>query len=427
MKRILFLASILMSFCCYAGRVTDVVELRVAPADGEWTVTAGMDVSFRIMLTESNVGVKDAEVEYEISEDLMAPRKTGRAKVKDGVATVKGGTMKQPGFLRCRAKYVNDGHSYSALGTIGFSPERIKPTVAYPKDFMEFWNGNLEKARRAELKAEMALLPEKCTEKVNVYQVSYCVGSPRTRFYGMLAMPKEKGSYPAILQYPGAGIYAIDAPVAFAEKGIIAMAVGIHALPNNLDASLYRDLDGGALGSYPTINMERRDDYYYNRVIQGAVRAADFIESLPEFNGCLATYGGSQGGYLSIAVAALHPAVKYVVANFPAMSDLTGYANGRAGGWPHIFKNESNRTPLLFENLSYYDTANFARHISVPGFYAFGYNDLTCAPTTTYSVYNTVAAPKQLFIAPLAGHFLLTEQADAEKKAMIDFLMECSR
>ncbi|MDE7154499.1 MAG: acetylxylan esterase [Muribaculaceae bacterium] len=424
MKKLIFLLFALMTFCCQA-RVTDMVELRVAPADGHWTAEVGQPVSFTFMLTESNVGLSGVFVEYEIGEDLMEYTIKGKVKVKDGIATVKGGTMKKPGFLRCKASCKVGGHSYSASGTIGFSPEKITPTTQYPEDFMSYWETRLAIARSTPLNPEMVLLPEKCTKKVNVYQVSYCVGSPRTRFYAMLAIPKAEGKYPAIVQYPGAGTYPIDAPVKLAEKGAIAMAVGIHSIPNNLDADIYRGLDGGVLSSYPTMNMERRDNYYYNRVIQGAVLAVDFIATLPEFNGCVATYGGSQGGYLSIAVGALHNSVKFVVANFPAMSDLAGYAHGRAGGWPHIFKDEKNRTPQLFENLSYYDTVNFARNISAPGFYAFGFNDITCAPTTTYSVYNQITAPKTLYTAPLAGHFLLAEQSEAELDAMFKFLREC--
>lgn len=428
MKRICLLAFVMVAFWCYAGRVTDMVELRVAPASGGWTAETGEDVSFTFILTDNNVGIGNKFIEYEIGEDLMDYRIKGKVRTdKNGVATVKGGTMKQPGFLRCKAKCEVDSRSYSAMGTVGFSPEKIRPTVQYPTDFMEYWNGVLERSRKTDLQPQMTLLPEKCTSTVDVYQVSFSAGGRGTRFYGMLAMPKGEGSYPAIIQYPGAGVYAIDAPVSFAEKGVIAMAVGIHSIPNNLDTSLYRDLEGGPLANYPSINMERRDDYYYNRVIRGAVRAVDFIETLPQFNGCVATYGGSQGGYLSIAVAALHPSVKFVVANFPAMSDLTGYAHNRAGGWPHLFKDEKNRTPLLFSNLSYYDTVNFARNIKVPGYYAFGFNDLTCAPTTTYSVYNSVDAPKTLYTAPLAGHFLLTEQGEAERNTLLEFLKNCSK
>lgn len=414
----------LLALCCRA-RVTDMVELRVAPADGQWTAAVGEPVAFTFLLTESYVGVNGVFVEYEIGEDLMDYTIKGKVKVKDGVATVKAGTMRQPGFLRCNASCKVNGHSYYASGTIGFSPEKIAPTTQYPEDFIPYWETRLAIARSTALAPEMVLLPEKCTKKVDVYQVSYCVGTPRNRFYAMLAMPKAEGKYPAIVQYPGAGTYAIDAPVKLAERGAIAMAVGIHGIPNNLAPEIYRDLDRGVLSGYPTINMERRDAYYYNRVIQAAVLAVDFIATLPQFNGCVATYGGSQGGYLSIAVAALHPSVNFVVANFPAMSDLAGYAHGRAGGWPHIFKNEKNRTPQLFENLSYYDTVNFARHISVPGFYAFGFNDITCAPTTTYSVYNQIDAPKTLYTAPLAGHFLLTEQSEAELDALFKFFKEC--
>ncbi len=428
MNRILTFAVALVALCCYAGRVTDMVELRVAPSGIGWNAEVGEGVSFTFMLTDNNVGLSGMFVEYEIGEDLMDYTIMGKVRLKDGQATVKGGTLNHPGFLRCKASCTINGRKYTAMGTMAFAPDKIVPTVEMPADFMSYWNGVMNKARKTDLMPEMTLLPEKCTETVNVYQINYRVGSKRTRFYGMLAMPKKEGKYPALIQYPGAGVYAIDAPVAFAEKGIIAMAVGIHSIPNDLDASIYRDLEGGPLAGYPSMNIERRDDYYYNRVIQGAVRAVDFIESLPEFNGCVATYGGSQGGYLSIVVAALHPSVKYVAANFPAMSDLTGYANGRAGGWPHIFKDEKNRSPLLIKNLSYYDTVNFARNITVPGFYAFGFNDLTCAPTTTYSVYNSISAPKTLYTAPLAGHFLLTEQADAERQALLDFLLkECGQ
>ncbi|MDE5573348.1 MAG: acetylxylan esterase, partial [Muribaculaceae bacterium] len=333
-----------MPLSCVEDTVPDVIDLRIAPAKGGWITSTGSEAEFKIMLTESNIGIDGAEVQYEISEDLMQPRKTGSVKLKNGEATVKGGTMKVPGFLRCKAVYKNDGKTYTALGTIGFSPEKLKPTTQYPSDFMEFWQKNIEQARKPALNSDMTLLPDKCTKTVDVYQVSYSVSNSGKRFYGMLAMPKAPGKYPAMIQYPGAGVYAIDAPVSYAEQGIIAMALGIHAIPNNLDASLYNAIGNGILSDYPSINMDRLNDYYYQQVIRGAVRAVDFIETLPEFNGCVATYGGSQGGYLSIAVAALHPSVKFVVANFPAMSDLAGYANGRAGGWPHIFKNKDNCT-----------------------------------------------------------------------------------
>jgi cephalosporin-C deacetylase-like acetyl esterase len=80
-------------------------------------------------------------------------------------------------------------------------------------------------------------------------------------------------------------------------------------------------------------NLDDRNRFYYKRVYLGCVRANDFIFSLPQFDGVnLAVTGGSQGGALSIITAGLDPRVKHLAAYYPALSDVTGYLKGRAGG-----------------------------------------------------------------------------------------------
>jgi cephalosporin-C deacetylase-like acetyl esterase len=55
----------------------------------------------------------------------------------------------------------------------------------------------------------------------------------------------------------------------------------------------------------------------------------------------------------------------------------------RAGGWPHFFgegnMDKYNHKDVL-ETLPYYDVVNFARNISVPGFYSWGSYDETTPP-----------------------------------------------
>ena len=104
--------------------------------------------------------------------------------------------------------------------------------------------------------------------------------------------------------------------------------------------------------------------------------------------------------------------VKAVVSFYPALCDLAGYTKNRAGGWPHIFKENGNQTPKKLQVASYYDTVNFARQIPVPVFCSFGYNDMTCPPTTTYSAYNVINSPKELFIAENTSHYTYPEQMD---------------
>jgi cephalosporin-C deacetylase-like acetyl esterase len=56
----------------------------------------------------------------------------------------------------------------------------------------------------------------------------------------------------------------------------------------------------------------------------------------------------------------------------------------------------SHRTPEKIETSKYYDVVNFARRLRVPGLYSWGYNDATCPPTSMYSAYNVITAPKTL-------------------------------
>jgi cephalosporin-C deacetylase-like acetyl esterase len=86
--------------------------------------------------------------------------------------------------------------------------------------------------------------------------------------------------------------------------------------------------------------------------------------------------------------------------------------NNRAGGWPHIFA-DTARVKAKAEKMAtlpYYDAANFAKLLKIPGIYAWGYNDLTVPPTASSATYNAITAPKESVIAPEAGHARTREQ-----------------
>lgn len=399
-----------VSLPAWASHRYERFEVFVSASTGSWDAATGDKVGFDISVSEYNLPA-EGTISYEISEDMMPPRKKGEVRLKKGKATVDAGTMSVPGFLRCKAIFTaDDGRQYTSAGTYAFSKDALKPTVEMPSDFAGFWSNSIASSRSTPLAPKMERIPEECSDRVEVYRISYSVSNPDTRFYGVLAMPKEEGRYPAVVQYPGAGVHPIRPEIQYAERGIIALAIGIHGLPDNVGDEVRKSLDWGALQNYQTFNMDDRERYYYNRVVKGAVRAVDFVLSLPECDGVVGVCGGSQGGFLAIATAALHPGVRCLMAHFPAMSDQTGYLSGRAGGWPHTLGYEVNRTPEIIRTLSYYDTVNFARLIKIPGFYTYGYNDTTCPPTSVCSVFNTIDAPKQIRIAPTTEHYTFTEQ-----------------
>ena len=237
-----------------------------------------------------------------------------------------------------------------------------------------------------------------------------------SRFYGILCVPKKEGKYPAILRVPGAGVRPYYGMIAEADKGFITLEVGIHGVPVTMDPVVYENLGRGPLNGYPAANLDDRDRYYYKRVYLGCVRAVDFLAGMPQYDGQnMAVTGGSQGGALSIVTAGLDSRVKWVGAFYPALCDVTGYLHGRAGGWPHLFTGNDlayNNKPDRIKTTGYYDVVNFARQVNVPGYYAWGFNDETCPPTSMYAAYNVIPGTKMLDVTLDTGHWTYPEQTE---------------
>lgn len=408
-----FAMMIIMGVSVMAQPRATKVQLHLVPDHSDALYRVGEQAKVKVMATDCGMALNDVVVNYEVSEDLMTPHITKSITLKGNEGEINIGTMKKPGYLRVKAVVEKDGKKYSAISTVGYDTEKLQPTVTLPDDFKAFWDAQLEAARKIDLQPTMTLIPERCTDKVNVYHISYR-NINNTRMYGMLTMPKAEGKYPAILRFPGAGVGEKSGDIGHAARGAIILEFGIHGIPVNLTGStIYSDLNSGALASYPTYNIDNRYSYYYKRVYIGCVRGIDFLASLPQFNGKLGTFGGSQGGALSIVTSALDSRINATVAYFPALCDLEGYTHGRAGGWPHVFKSKDNCTPEKLSTARYYDVTNFARNLSAPIHYFLGYNDLTCAPTTTRSTYNVITAPKTLLIGENNGHWLYAEHTNA--------------
>ncbi|SKB85460.1 acetylxylan esterase [Dyadobacter psychrophilus] len=402
------------------------VEIVVTADRDDWTYKTGDKVQFLVTVTRNGNLVKNASIRYEIGLEKLEPTIKETKTAADGKLTIDGGTLKTPGFLRCIAWVTVDGNEYRGLATAGFDPQKIEPTVANPQDFDTFWAAAKQELSAVPMDAKMTLLPERCTEKVNVYHLNLQNNRKGVRVYGILSIPKNEGKYPALLRVPGAGVRAYYGDVVTAEKDIITLEIGIHGISVIMDPSVYTDMGQGLLNGYPAYNMDDRDKFYYKRVYLGCVRANDFLTSLPQYDGTnLAVTGGSQGGALSIITAGLDPRVKWLGAFYPALSDVTGYLHGRAGGWPHYFDKTGvkwNNTKEKVATVAYYDVVNFARRVKVPGFYIWGYNDETCPPTSMYAAYNVTTAPKELKLFLDTGHWTYQEEKDIMNNWLIEKL-----
>lgn len=410
----------------FAQPASQIVKILVSPDHANWIYRPGEKVRFSVSVLQYGHPVKNVKLFYEVGPEKQEPIKKDSMTLPEGKVLIEGGTMNSPGFLRCIVTAEVNGKKYRNLATAGFEPESIKPAIENPTDFVQFWDQAKMELSKVPLDARMILLPERCTETVNVYHVNLQNFRIGARLYGILCVPKKEGKYPALLKVPGAGIRPYFGDVTTAAQGFITFEIGIHGIPVNLDLDVYNNLSAGALNNYPSIYLENRDRYYYKRVYMGCVRANDFLVSLPQFDGSnLAVTGGSQGGALSIITAALDTRVKFLAAYYPALSDLTGYLKGRAGGWPHLFDRNNlpvNNTKEKIETAQYYDVVNFARLLKVPGIYSWGFNDETCPPTSMYAAYNVITAPKSLYLSLETGHWTYPEQTEMLNNWLIERL-----
>ena len=92
------------------------------------------------------------------------------------------------------------------------------------------------------------------------------------------------------------------------------------------------------------------------------------------------------------------------------------------------FKELRDQMSSMYQNskvintLFYYDVVNFARKITVPGFYSWGFNDETTPPTSFYSAFNVIKVPKRVHIIPEGKHKIYPEQVDKTYARVLETL-----
>ena len=410
------------------------VQIRVAPDHRDWTYAIGETARFKIMVTADNEPIENVSINYTVGQEMM-PAATKTAAVPAEGLLIDGGTLSQSGFIRCTVSAQVAGRTYKGAGTAAFSPEAIKPTQTEPVDFDAFWQAGKTELAGIPVEPRLTLLPDACTDKVNVYHVSFRTVGPNwtqspARIYGILCEPKAPGRYPAILRVPGAGVRPYFGDKGLAARGVITLEIGIHGVPVNMQQEVYDSLFAGPLCYYWLFNLDNKDTFYYHRVYLSCLRANDFLVSREMWDGKnLLVMGASQGGQLSVVTAALDSRVTGLCVTHPAFCDVTGDLNGRTGGWPRPFQPDAttgkasiHATPAKITTTTYYDTVNFARRIKVPGYYTWGYNDDVCPPTSIYAAYNEIRAPKELGLTLELAHSYTTEQGEAINAWVVKFL-----
>lgn len=292
--------------------------------------------------------------------------------------------------------------------------ESYRAAVTEPHDFAEFWATTLGEARRHELASTYTRVDTGLVA-VDTFDVEYC-GFGGHRIKAWLHMPAtalRHGPLPGVVQYQGYG-GGRGLPH---ENLMWALAGYAHLVMDTRgqgSESSYGETDdpvgaGPAHPGFMTRGISSPETYYYRRVFTDAVRAVETLRAHDAVDAdTIAVTGGSQGGGITLAVAALVPDLIAAMPNVPFLSDFPR-ATRLIDSDPYAeiaryLKTRRYDVERVYATLAYFDAATMARHASAPALFSVGLMDRTCPPSTVFAAYNAYAADKEIAVYPFNDH-----------------------
>jgi cephalosporin-C deacetylase len=141
--------------------------------------------------------------------------------------------------------------------------------------------------------------------------------------------------------------------------------------------------------------------------LAGIIMAMDDVDA-----GRVGALGGSQGGGLTLACAALEPRIKRAAPTFPFLCDyrrvwemdLAINAYEELKSFFKQFDPTHVREQEIFERLGYIDVQFLTPRIKAEILMGVGLMDTVCPPSTQFAAYNRITSRKSLAIYPDFGH-----------------------
>ncbi|MEM1027863.1 MAG: acetylxylan esterase [Planctomycetota bacterium] len=155
------------------------------------------------------------------------------------------------------------------------------------------------------------------------------------------------------------------------------------------------------------------EDLYYRQVFLDAAQLAGLVMNFEQVNeNRVGTLGGSQGGGLALACAALEPRIKRTVAQYPFLCDYQrvwemDQATTAFKELVQFFRMTDpthERKAEWFTRLGYIDVQHLADRIEADVLMGVGLMDAVVPPSTQFAAYNKITSPKDVVVYPDFKH-----------------------
>jgi cephalosporin-C deacetylase len=289
-----------------------------------------------------------------------------------------------------------------------------------PEDFDTYWDESLLEMQAVDASPTRTPVESPCNF-ADLYGFTF-TGVGGARVYAKLVVPKKPNGA-GLVEFHGYSWHSGDwlSKLAWAAQGFV-----IASLDCRGQGGLSEDV-GGVRGTTHNghiirgLNDPDPKKLLFRNIYLDCAQLAGLVMAMPEVDANrVGAFGGSQGGGLTLACAALEPRIKRAAPTFPFLCDfkrvwemdLAKDAYGELRTFFKHFDPRHHREDEIFNRLGYIDVQHLAPRIDAKVLMAVGLMDTICPPSSQFAAYNKIRSPKEVVLYPDFGHEGLTDWND---------------
>lgn len=281
-----------------------------------------------------------------------------------------------------------------------------------PSDFDDYWSRAIEELDNTPPEPELIPVDAIGTRNAETFDLFF-TGVGGARIYAKYLRPRQPAKpAPAVLLFHGYTGASGDwqDKLSYVSEGLSVAALDCRGQGGRSeDVGIVRG--NTHHGHFIRGLNDSPEKLLFRQIFLDTVQLARVVASFPESTD-LYCMGGSQGGGLAIACAALEPKISRCVSVFPFLSDyqrvwemdLAKDAYSELRTFLRTIDPLQVRREEIFETLGYIDVQHLAPRIKTKVLMALTLMDNICPPSTQFAVYNNLTTEKDAAIYPDFGH-----------------------
>ncbi len=288
-----------------------------------------------------------------------------------------------------------------------------RPPLPEPDGFDLFWQRTLAETRKQDLDAVFRDYDSGLGE-LFTYDVEFS-GFGGHRIRGWLLFPRHaEGPLPCVVQYLGyGGGRALPHNwLLWPSAGYATFVMDTRGQGGNHSSGGTPDPVGGTGPEAPgmlTRGVLFPEDYYYRRLYADAVRAVEAAREHPAVDPSRTVVsGGSQGGGMALAVAALVPDLAAALIDVPFMTHIRRAVEitdaEPYGELARYCAGQRELVDRIFATLDHFDGLNFAVRANAPALFSTALRDPITPTSCGFAAYNHYAGKKDIKVWTFNGH-----------------------